>query len=207
MVAKHLGMSAEVVYLDNAFDSLVFANLFCTHNCQLAKANLKARLRMATLYYFANEFSCLVVGTGNKTEIMVGYGTKYGDEGVDIQPIGDLYKTQVFQMARELGLPEKIINKAPSAGLWKGQTDEEEMGITYNELDKILRITEGNLNQLMYGYSMGYKELCEREKVSVEKYLKVQKMMSNSQHKREMPPICPIEFDWADRSLKNIPSV
>jgi len=191
LVANHLDMRTDFYDLGNAFEGLSPTSLLhYDENMQLPNANLKARLRMTTLYLFANTFSYLVVGTGNKTEILVGYFTKYGDGGSDIEPIGGLYKTQVFEMARVLGLPEKIINKTPSAGLWKGQSDEEEMGVTYDELDKILKLTEGNLHQ---GESIDYKELCKMGKVSVEKYLKVQKMILNSQHKRRMPLIYGIE--------------
>jgi NAD+ synthase len=101
-------------------------------------ANLKPRLRMLTLYYFANKLNYLVVGTGNKSELTMGYFTKYGDGGVDILPLGDLLKTEINKLAAELGVPREIIDKPPSAGLWAGQTDEGEMGITYAELDKIL---------------------------------------------------------------------
>jgi NAD+ synthase len=97
---------------------------------RLAVGNLKPRLRMATLYYYANSRNYLVMGTGNKCELACGYFTKYGDGGVDILPLGDLLKTQVRKLACELGIPEEIITKPPSAGLWEGQTDEGEMGIT-----------------------------------------------------------------------------
>jgi NAD+ synthase len=108
----------------------------------LPVANLKPRLRMATLYFFANKENRLVVGTGNKSEIMMGYFTKYGDGGVDILPLGGLLKRQVRELARELGIPARIIAKPPSAGLWAGQTDEGELGITYDDLDQILTALE-----------------------------------------------------------------
>lgn len=104
----------------------------------LALANIKPRLRMTTLYALANSYYGLVVGTGNRTELSIGYFTKYGDGGVDLLPIGDLDKTTVRALARVLGVPEQIISKAPSAGLWEGQTDEVEIGLTYEELDCIL---------------------------------------------------------------------
>ncbi|MCK4307002.1 NAD(+) synthase, partial [candidate division WOR-3 bacterium] len=108
-------------------------------------ANLKPRLRMLILYYFANKLNYLVAGTGNKSELTVGYFTKYGDGGVDILPLGGLLKTQVIELAKELKIPQKIIEKVPSADLWKGQTDEGELGISYAELDKIiLAIESGN---------------------------------------------------------------
>ena len=93
---------------------------------------------MAALYYFANRRHYLVVGTGNRSEIAVGYCTKYGDAGVDLLPLGNLVKGQVLDLARHLGLPRRIIEKPPSAGLWEGQTDESEMGLTYAELDRYL---------------------------------------------------------------------
>jgi len=105
---------------------------------QLADANVKPRLRMTSLYFLANRYNGLVVGTGNKTELAIGYFTKYGDGGVDVLPLGDLDKTAVRGLARALGVPEPVISKAPSAGLWEGQTDEAEIGVTYDELDRVL---------------------------------------------------------------------
>ena len=106
---------------------------------KLAEANIKSRLRMTTLYYFANKLNYLVVGTGNKSELMIGYFTKYGDGGADILPLGNLLKSQVRELAEYLGISKKIIDKPPSAGLWEGQTDEKEIGISYEQLDKYLR--------------------------------------------------------------------
>lgn len=102
---------------------------------KLAQANLKARLRSNALYYVANEANLLVLGTSNLSEITVGYFTKWGDSAVDLRPLADLTKTQVRRLARELGVPERIIAKAPSAGLWPGQTDEAELGLTYEQID------------------------------------------------------------------------
>jgi NAD+ synthase len=98
---------------------------------------------MTSLYYLANRYNGLVVGTGNKTELAIGYFTKYGDGGVDVLPLGDLDKTAVRGLARELGVPDAVISKAPSAGLWEGQTDEAEIGVTYDELDRILASPAG----------------------------------------------------------------
>jgi NAD+ synthase len=105
---------------------------------ELAKANLKPRLRMASLYFVANTMNYLVAGTGNRSELLVGYFTKYGDGGVDLLPLGGLVKSEVRRLARELGVPERIITKPPSAGLWDGQTDETEMGFTYEALELYL---------------------------------------------------------------------
>ncbi|MFQ6071527.1 MAG: NAD(+) synthase [Methanosarcinales archaeon] len=136
----------------------------------LAIANIKPRLRMITLYYFANKNNYLVCGTGNKSELCVGYFTKYGDGGVDLLPIGDLLKTEVRELAKYLGVPKVIIEKTPSAGLWTGQTDEHELGITYDVLDRYLQIGEG---------SAEVKDTVER-------------MIANSAHKRNTPPVCKV---------------
>ncbi|MHC1626471.1 MAG: NAD+ synthase [Methanoculleaceae archaeon] len=102
------------------------------------EGNLMARTRMAVLYYHANARGWLVCGTTNRTEFMVGYGTKFGDTAADFQPILHLYKTDVRECARTLGIPERIIEKPPRAGLWPGQRDEDELGLTYEEIDAAL---------------------------------------------------------------------
>lgn len=104
----------------------------------LRRGNIMARCRMIVLYDHSAAFGGLVVGTGNKTEILLGYSTLYGDSACALNPLGDLYKTQVRQLARAMGLPEVIINKPPSADLWQGQTDEGELGFTYAEADDLL---------------------------------------------------------------------
>ncbi len=103
----------------------------------LPNANIRPRIRMLILYYYANLFNRLVVGGGNRSELKSGYFTKYGDGAADLLPIGSLYKTQVKQLAAHLGLPKQMIDKVPTAGLWKGQTDEDELGIPYEKLDMI----------------------------------------------------------------------
>lgn len=113
-------------------------SLITENGSKMANANIKPRLRMIVLYYFSNILDYLVVGTGNKSEIHIGYFTKYGDGGVDILPIGNLLKSEVKSMASCLEIPERIINKQPSAGLWKEQTDENEMGFSYEALDYFL---------------------------------------------------------------------
>ena len=105
---------------------------------RLAAANLKPRLRMTTLYAFANHLDYRVLGTDNRSELAVGYFTKYGDGGADLLPLGSLVKGEVRDLARHLGVPERIVAKPPSAGLWAGQTDEAEMGLTYEQLDAYL---------------------------------------------------------------------
>lgn len=112
---------------------------FNENNSKLNDANLRARLRMSTLYAVAGNYGYLVVGTDNAAEWHTGYFTKYGDGGVDLVPLVHLTKTEVREMAKVLGVPDEVINKAPSAGLWDGQTDENEMGTTYNMIDKHLK--------------------------------------------------------------------
>jgi|SRR5579884_939315 len=109
---------------------------------RLAVANVRPRLRMTTLYYLGNLRNGMVVGTGNKSEALIGYFTKYGDGGVDLLPLADLYKHQVRALARYLGVPERVVAKPPSAGLWQGQTDEGEIGLTYDQLDAALAAIE-----------------------------------------------------------------
>lgn len=104
-----------------------------------SKMNIQARARATILYHYANTHNALVLGTGNKTELILGYFTKYGDGACDCEVIGNLYKTDVWQLSEELGLPERIIKKTPSAGLEPGQNDEDEIGMEYNEIDKILK--------------------------------------------------------------------
>ena len=171
MVADKFGIETEYVDLTPVFDCLL-ATL--PSGDRLAVANLKPRLRMAVLYYYANSRNYLVAGTGNKSELAIGYFTKYGDGGADILPLGSLLKKQVRELARELGIPEEIIVKPPSAGLWEGQTDEGEMGISYDELDSILVAIES-----------GDDDECNQEPLA-----RVKAMMAASQHKRYPIPIC-----------------
>ncbi|MHA2237425.1 MAG: NAD+ synthase, partial [Candidatus Hodarchaeales archaeon] len=140
--------------------------------------NLKPRLLQTTLYFRANKGNYLVCGAGNKSELMIGYFTKYGDGGVDILPIGDVYKTHVFQLAKFLELPESFINKSPSAGLTRGQTDEKEIGMSYNQLDSIL-----------YGLETFQtdEDIKNRLNIPSSEVKKVRSMIYKSEHKRRIP--------------------
>jgi NAD+ synthase len=138
---------------------------------QLPEANIKPRLRMTSLYFIANSLNYLVVGTGNRSEIALGYYTKYGDGGCDLLPIGALLKSEVRTLARDLGVPAPIIDKAPSAGLWIGQTDEAEMGFTYDDLEAYLTRGAGA--------------------VPAATAARIEQLRNASGHKREMPPIGP----------------
>jgi NAD+ synthase len=141
LCAKAFSVPTRVVPLESIFDS--YLKLMPDYKGdaarkRMAQANMKARLRMVTLFYTANELNYLVVGSGNRSELTVGYFTKYGDSGVDLLPIGNLVKKEVRELARYLKVPQAIIDKPPTAGLWPGQTDEGEMGFTYEALDNYI---------------------------------------------------------------------
>ena len=150
LIIKHLSIKYDIFILDRFSDLFIqnFSEKF--EIAILAEANLKPRLRMTTQYLYANQLNYLVAGTGNKSEIDIGYFTKYGDGGVDFLPISHLYKREVRLIAASLALPKKIIDRTPTTGLWIGQTDEEEISkqlgfpITYEELDQMLEHVEHN---------------------------------------------------------------
>ncbi len=127
-----LKMDHKIIDLYEEFDSIANKTEVTSN---LTKGNLQARLRMSTLYAFAQENNYLVLGTDNRAEYYLGYFTKWGDGGCDLLPIVHLYKSEVFDYAKKVGIPNSIINKAPSAGLWDGQTDEKELGFTYNDYE------------------------------------------------------------------------
>ncbi|MFC2056361.1 NAD(+) synthase [Chloroflexota bacterium] len=169
-VASKFSIPTKTVVLDSVFDSLLTVLPSDTADLaasRMAKANLKARLRMLTLYYFANQLECMVVGPSNRSELAVGYFTKYGDGGVDILPLGNLVKGQIRELANFLGLPQEIISKPPSAGLWPGQTDEGDLGFSYDELDRYL--VTGEASDEVKG--------------------KIESMMAAGDHKRLLPPL------------------
>lgn len=165
LVAKKLGIEYDIVNIRPMVD--IFEKQAKYFKEDLAKGNLMARVRMCLLYGAANKKSMLVLGTTNKSEMEIGYVTKHGDGAVDIEPIAHLYKTQVWEMAEELGIPKKIIEKKPSAELWAGQTDENELGFDYYTLDQILQ-----------GKTEGIEEkVIER----------VKNLRKGSWHKKQMP--------------------
>ena len=173
-IAESLGINYEIVELKNvikAFDTLKLQ--------KVALGNLMARVRMVIWYAKANQNNLLVLGTGNKSELMVGYFTKYGDGGVDILPIADLYKVNVRELARHVNIPESIVTKVPTAGLWAGQTDEGEIGVTYDEIDTILflHIERGYGPDEIKSYGVGPGKVD-----------RVLGMMTRTQHKRELLP-------------------
>jgi NAD+ synthase len=186
-LAKNLGISYNAISIEDLLGSFKATGLF---ESKMAYANIKPRIRMALLYGYANSNNYLVAGTGNRSEIMIGYFTKFGDGGADILPIGGLYKTQVFEIAKYLAIPEMIIRKKPSAGLWENQTDEEEIGMTYRNLDLILA-----------GIELGLKdtEIYRATGIKGAETAAVVKRIGSSAHKRiapEAPKI--ISFDIYD---------
>ena len=157
-----------------------------------ALANIKARARMILLFEYANMKNLLVCGTSNKSEILVGYFTKYGDGGVDIMPLGDLFKTQVWELAKHLKIPKDVISKAPTGGLWHGQTDEGELKIPYEKLDKILAGLEKKID---------INEISRIAGVKKSEVLRIKNMRIKSQHKSRAPLIPKVGirtpgYDW-----------
>jgi NAD+ synthase len=143
-VAESLNLEARAIDLGPVFDLLKET---LPESTELAWANIKPRLRMITLYHVAAQRDYLVLGTGNRSEIEAGYFTKYGDGGVDLLPLGALFKSQVRELAGELSIPGEIIEAPPSAGLWHGQTDEEELGVTYLEIEDFFLKGEGAVSK------------------------------------------------------------
>ncbi len=173
ILARQFDIPSIEVPLDSAFDAMT--KILPDYQPEpalsnLARANLKARLRMVTLYYIANQLRYIVAGSGNRSELTVGYFTKHGDNGVDILPLGNLVKGEVVELARYLKIPDEIIDKPPSAGLWEGQTDEAEMGFSYEALDRYILTGD----------------------VPEELKRKIETMKAASAHKRAVPPIAEI---------------
>jgi NAD+ synthase len=169
-LAEKFGIQTRDVILDGAFDTLLEALPAYNPNPEIsraARANLKARLRMITLYYTAQKLNYLVAGSSNRCEITIGYFSKHGDGGVDIMPLGNLVKGNIRELAVYLDIPRVIIDKPPSAGLWAGQTDEEEIGLSYDILDSYILTGEAP----------------EDAKSRIET------MIAASKHKRSLPPV------------------
>lgn len=166
LVADGLKLNTTKVDLSNSFDVLL-ESMPGNYNNKMAISNLKPRLRMTTLYYYGQSNNYLVVGSSNKSEFTVGYFTKHGDSGVDLLPLVSFVKSEIRDLARFLNIPDIIIEKPPTAGLWENQTDEDEMGFSYDVLDHYIKTGEGP------------KETVE----------KIKKMNDRSEHKRVYPAI------------------
>ena len=186
------GAELRVIDICPAVDS--FRSILPEMDRRDLAGNVMARCRMIVLFHHARTSGRVVIGTSNKSELLTGYFTKFGDGGSDFCPLGDLYKTEVRQLARQIGVPPSIIDKAPSAGLWGGQTDEAELGMTYDELDRVLFGIEKGLDDAA---------IVAEESISMEKVERVRSMLRCSVHKRKMPLIPKlgartIGLDWRE---------
>lgn len=170
VVARRLGVKVHVADLTAAHDALIPR---IPNRGGIELTNIRPRLRMISLYCAAQTLDYLVAGTSNKSEYMIGYFTKWGDGAADLRPLGGLYKHEVVDLARELDIPEEIITKPPTADLWDGQTDENEIGMSYAELDAILEGLEAG-------------ELAGFDPERVER---VRRMIAASEHKRAPVPV------------------
>jgi NAD+ synthase len=173
LLAKHVGFATRTISIAPVLEGLSGVPEISDAR---VRGNAKARARMMVLY--ASAEGRLVAGTGNKSELLVGYFTKHGDGGVDLLPIGDLYKTQVFELARHMGLPQRIIDRPPSAGLWPGQTDEKELGMPYADLDRILKGIELNAQPA---------DIARRTGLPLSEVDRVGRMVRATEHKRHTP--------------------
>jgi NAD+ synthase len=176
-VADSLGIRFEVVDITRQIDAYFEA---CPDANRMRRGNKMARERMTVLYDRSAEFGALVIGTSNKTELLLGYGTLHGDMASALNPIGDLYKTQVFMLAEHLELPRSVIDKPPSADLWSGQTDEEELGFAYDEVDAVLTdLVERRLNNSEMARAGHDPEFVDQ----------IRHLIARNQFKRRMPII------------------
>ncbi|MHA1334046.1 MAG: NAD(+) synthase [Candidatus Odinarchaeia archaeon] len=176
LVASKLGLNTIEVNLNSVYDSFLDVVGVKRKVSDITLANIKPRLRMVTLYYFANKYNYAVAGTGNKTELTLGYFTKYGDGAADLLPLGDLLKRDVRKLAEILQIPRRIIDKPPSADLWPGQTDEGELGAPYDILDKFVA------NEPLEG-------------VSQKTLLSLSERVKKNAHKLKPPKICKIPVE------------
>ena len=189
---KLLRVKLTIIDIQSVIDSFASSINELEDTNLLEWMNIKPRILQTYLYFFANKKNYLVCGGGNKSELMIGYFTKYGDGGVDILPIGDVYKSHVFQLAEYHKLPSNFINKPPSAGLKAGQTDEAEIGMSYSKLDSIL-----------YGLEMFQtdQKIADHLNIPLKKVKKVHSMIYKSEHKRRAPLIIKLgvrtpTIDW-----------
>lgn len=171
LVGDSINVETEVVDLSSTYDELLKNVSYTQTAPEMALGNIKPRLRMTTLYFYAQTLGRLVLGTSNKSEITVGYFTKYGDGGADLLPIGSLTKYEVWELAKYLNVPEKIINKKPSAGIVDARSDEEEMGFTYDDLEKYIKGREKELSNELVN--------------------KIERLYKANEHKRNLPPSPP----------------
>lgn len=179
-VTRRLGIHSRLIDIAPMVDA--YFSRFPTKD-KVRIGNKMARERMSILYDFSAKEKALILGTSNKTELLIGYGTIHGDTACAINPLGDLYKTQIKELAAYLGVPEKILAKKPTAGLWPGQTDEAEIGLSYEEIDQILFQLVDSRQTPEAVAAAGFA----RESIE-----KIVSLIRNSEFKRKMPPIAKI---------------
>jgi NAD+ synthase len=178
-VAELLDISSDVIEIEPIAESFFEAFPDAAED-RMAAGNVRVRIRGVLNYFVANAEDRLVLGTGNRSEALTGYFTKYGDQAVDCNPLGTIYKQQVRQLAQDLGAPHDLVMKTPSAGMWIGQTDEEEMGLDYDTLDAILAVhVDGGLSTSATVRALD---------VTTEQVERVRELYESSAHKRAMPP-------------------
>ena len=176
-IAQKLGIDYKEIAIDSILNE--YLSMTQLEEDELSIGNLKARIRMTIIYYYANAKNYLVSGTGNKSEILIGYFTKYGDGACDIEPIGDLYKNDVYELAKFLNVPQEIVEKPPRAGLWNNQTDEEEIGMSYDLIDQILYLyTEKDMKN---------SEIAEKLEISADDVDMIITKVIRSEHKSKVP--------------------
>lgn len=176
-IAERLGIEHTQVAIDGILNE--FLSMTQLEENNLAIGNLKARIRMSIIYYHANAKNYLVCGTGNRSEILIGYFTKHGDGACDMEPIGELYKTDVYRLSEYLNIPHEILDKPPRAGLWTNQTDEDEIGMSYDLLDRILYLySEKNMEN---------DEIAEKLEIPIEDVDMIITKVIRSEHKSKVP--------------------
>lgn len=185
LVAEKYGIKTKIINITTAIESIqkIIPDFDPTH--KTANGNIKARTRMICLYYYANKYDLIVCGSSDKSEMMMGYFTKWGDAAADIAPIMDLYKTQVRKLAEKLGLPPHIVNKPSTPGLWPGQKAEDELGIKYEVLDLILYGLEHFMESEKIACQLGIEERIVK---------KVEERIKKMEHKRRMPLTVKLQY-------------
>ena len=190
--AESLNVEIKELNISSVVES--FKATTASFSSKASEGNLHSRVRMTFLYGEAFHSGCLVMGTSNKSELLVGYYTKWGDGASDFLPMGDLYKSQVYLLAKDLGIPKRILDRKPTAELWEGQTDEDELGIDYATLDQILLGLERQLS---------FKRISSKTGIDSESVERVDNLIKLSIHKRVFPPVCKIGrrtvgLDWRE---------
>jgi len=190
--AQLLGVKTKKYDISSIVKS--FKEVTDSYSSKVSEGNLHSRVRMSLLYGESFSSNSLVIGTSNKSELLVGYYTKWGDGASDFLPMGDIYKSQVYLLAKNLGVPKEILNRVPTAELWEGQSDEEELGISYVILDKILLGLERQLS---------FDNISSNTEINVETIEKIDILIKNTIHKRVFPPVCKlgrrtVGLDWRE---------